>query len=339
MKALPTLVCILAATTATAALPAQPLPILEPPGGMRRGEPGIAALTLPAIDGPASAYTLSVRYADGADGPTYRGFAAPRGGPGKAGLGREIPFAGPSAASVRSSVVLFMLSAPLDAPLGEASMVARGPDGEALAGARFSVGAREFGRQDLWLDEALTSIRVDPDPAKTEQAIRYQALLSSVDPEAAFLDSGFSMPVSTERRTTLFGMRRRYVYADGGVEASTHNGIDYGLPTGSPIVAPGRGRVVMVEDRIVTGKTVILEHLPGIYSIYMHLDGFDPSLALGAVVPRGSPLGTVGMTGLATGPHLHWELRVMGQACDPEALVGLDKVPWIRTMMPAIEGR
>ena len=145
-----------------------------------------------------------------------------------AALGRDVRYAGASAAPGRYGVVLFLLSAPIAAPLGEASMVARGPDGEAVAGARFYIGDREFGRQDLRLDQALTSIRVDPDPAKTEQAIRYQALLASVDPSAAFLDSGFSMPVATERRTTLFGMRRRYIYADGGVEASTHNGVDYG---------------------------------------------------------------------------------------------------------------
>ncbi|HRW24887.1 MAG TPA: peptidoglycan DD-metalloendopeptidase family protein [Spirochaetia bacterium] len=340
MKALPTLLCFVAAAIAPIApIAAQPVPVLSPPDGIRRGEPGIATLALPALGGPAGAYELSVRYADGTDGPIYRGFAAPRLGPGIAALGRDIPTEGPSAAPVSGAVVLFLLSAPIAAPLGEASMVARAPDGEAVAGARFYIGDREFGRQDLRLDQALTSIRIDPDPVKTEQAIRYQALLSSVDPTAAFLDSGFSMPVASERRTTLFGMRRRYIYADGGVEASTHSGVDYGCPTGSPVVAPGRGRVVMIEDRIVTGKTVILEHLPGTYSIYMHLDRFDPGLTLGAVVPRGAPLGAVGMTGLATGPHLHWELRVMGQACDPEALVGLDKVPWIRTIVPAIEGR
>ncbi|PKL25191.1 MAG: hypothetical protein CVV47_07870 [Spirochaetae bacterium HGW-Spirochaetae-3] len=326
MKALPHMFLIIA----LGAVPAfSESPVLLPPSGLRRGEPAFAALALTEPGGRARDYTLSIRYADGSDGPRSIGFSAPA-------AGRDVRSEGPSAASTYPRVVLFLAAAPITAPLGEASMVVFGPGGEAVAGARLIVADRVFERQDLPLDQALTSLRVDPDPLKTEQALRYQAVLASADPSAAFLDSGFVKPVASERRTSLFGLRRRYLYVDGGVDVTTHNGIDYGSPTGTPVVAAGAGRVVMAEARIVTGNTVVIEHLPGAYTIYMHLDTM--AARVGTVLARGDPVGTVGMTGLATGPHLHWEFRVMGTACDPEVLVGLDKMPDIHRIVSAIEG-
>jgi murein DD-endopeptidase MepM/ murein hydrolase activator NlpD len=85
------------------------------------------------------------------------------------------------------------------------------------------------------------------------------------------------------------------------------------------VVASGSGRVVMAEERLLTGLTVVLEHLPGVYSLYYHLDSL--LVRQGDEVQLGQRVGTVGMTGLATGPHLHWELRVSGTAVDPDSLV------------------
>ncbi|MBU0928230.1 MAG: M23 family metallopeptidase [Spirochaetes bacterium] len=308
-------------------------PVVIPPEAVRRGEPAFALLAPLGPGRSAGDYSAVVRYADGSSSPAYTGFRAPA--PASDG-GRDVEAAGPSAAYAPVRAATFLFSAPIEAALGEASIVVFDRDGQAVSGARFTVADRAFSRQDLRLDAALTSLRVDPDPRKTEQAKRYQALLATADPSAVFLDSGFMRPVASERRTTLFGLRRRYLYADGGVDVTTHNGIDYGSPTGSEVVAAGSGRVVMAEDRIVTGKTVVVEHLPGAFTIYMHLDSI--AVSEGDLVTRGDPLGAVGMTGLATGPHLHWEFRVRGVACDPEALVGLDKIPSIRTMVPAIEG-
>ncbi len=306
-------------------------PVLEAPEQVRRGEPGFAMLEPPGAGSRASDFTLVLTYSNGSTSPRYPGFAAPR----PAG-GLEVPTSGPSAESRHPVTAYFLFSAPVDAALGIASMLIFGPDGSRVAEARIVVNERVFLQEDLRLDAALTSIRVDPDPRKTEQALRYQAVLAAVDPAAVFLDSGFVKPVESERRTSAFGLRRRYLYANGAEDISTHNGIDYGSPTGSSVIAAGAGRVVMAEDRIVTGKTIILEHLPGAFTIYMHLDTM--AVQVGAVVARGVPIGTVGKTGLATGPHLHWEFRIRGIACDPEALVGLDKTPSIRRIVPAIEG-
>jgi murein DD-endopeptidase MepM/ murein hydrolase activator NlpD len=206
-----------------------------------------------------------------------------------------------------------------------------------LAERDFVIASRPFKAETISLDKSLTSLRADPDPRKTEQAARYLALIAAVDPAAVFLTEGFVRPVAGDRRTSLFGDKRRYRYFGGGEAFSEHAGIDYGYPVGTPVRAAGRGRVVMAEDRIVTGQTIVIEHLPGVYTIYMHLSAMD--LAIGDLVERAAPIGRLGATGLATGPHLHWELRILGVASDPEAWVGIDKVPYIRTINATIEGR
>ena len=85
------------------------------------------------------------------------------------------------------------------------------------------------------------------------------------------------------------------------------------------VVAAGAGTVVMARFRIITGLTVVIEHLPAVYSLYYHLSRLN--VAVGERVEPGTALGTVGSTGLATGPHLHWEVRAAGVAVDPDVLV------------------
>lgn len=321
MRLAPSLLAVLLAVPCLSSR-ADETPSVYSPGAARRGEPLFATLSPLPRGGSAGDVALRLVYADGSEGPALPGVTliqAERGAsyPG----GRPVRGAGPSAREPIPREAVFLLSVPLRAPLGQAALVATGAGGVELCRATLAVRDRKFSTQDLYLGEALTRLRTEPDPEKAEQARRYRALLATVDPEAAYLDGGFAYPVESRRRTTLFGLRRRYLYSDGGVDVTDHNGIDYGSPKGSPVVACGRGRVAMAEDRIVTGKTVVLEHLPGAYTIYMHLDAM--AVEPGTVVERGRLIGTVGMTGLATGPHLHWEFRVLGQPCDPEAMIGL----------------
>jgi murein DD-endopeptidase MepM/ murein hydrolase activator NlpD len=84
--------------------------------------------------------------------------------------------------------------------------------------------------------------------------------------------------------------------------------------------------VVLARSRIVTGNSVVIEHLPGVYSLYYHLDKIE--VTEGAIVNTGALIGLSGATGLATGPHLHWEIRVSGENTDPDAFISrplLDK--------------
>jgi hypothetical protein len=315
----------------TAGLAAQ---TLMPPESVRRGEPGFAYLL--QDQGKAALYgcSLVVVFADGRKSPRHFGFAQPA-------VKHGQPWVAVSAAAATlpagPAAIAFVFAVPVDAVPGDARMVVTGPFGQKIAEAGFKVADRSFDREDIWLSSALSSLRIDPDPRKTEQAVKYRALLARANPAAGQNENVFVRPVDTGRRTSQFGTRRRYLYADGGIDVSTHWGVDYGCPTGTPVRAALSGRVVMAEYRIVTGNTVVIEHFPAVFTIYMHLE----SIAVGrdALVSRGEPIGTVGATGLATGPHLHWELRVAEVACDPEALVGIDKSPPIRTILPAIEGR
>jgi murein DD-endopeptidase MepM/ murein hydrolase activator NlpD len=307
---------------------------LVPPDSVRRGEPGFAYLL--QDQGQAALYgcSLAIVFADGRKSPHHLGFVRPAADHGQPWI--AVSAAAP-AMQAGPAVIAFMFAVPVDTVPGDARLLVSGPFGQTIAEAGFKVADRSFASEDIRLDSALSSLRIDPDPRKTEQAVRYRALLAGANPSAGQAETGFVRPVDTERRTSLFGTRRRYLYADGGVDVTTHWGVDYGCPTGTPVRAALSGRVVMAEDRIVTGNTVVIEHFPAVYTIYMHLE----SMAVGrdAVVRRGEHIGTVGATGLATGPHLHWELRVAEVACDPEALVGLDKTRPIRTILPAIEGR
>jgi murein DD-endopeptidase MepM/ murein hydrolase activator NlpD len=307
---------------------------LLPPASVRQGEPGFAYLVPDRGEAAPYGCTLTVVFADGRKSPRHLGFVAPAVEYGQPWV---IPSIASPARPADPRAIVFMFAVPVDAAPGDARMIVSGPFGQTIAEARCKVAGRTFLRENIWLNSALTSLRVDPDPRKTEQAARYRALLAGVNPAAGQAPGGFMRPVDTERRTSLFGTSRRYLYADGSVDVSTHWGVDYGCPKGTPVRAALSGRVAMAEYRIVTGNTVVIEHFPAVFTIYMHLETM--AVAQDAIVKRGEAIGTVGATGLATGPHLHWELRVAEVACDPESLVGLDKSPPIRTMVPAIEGR
>lgn len=181
---------------------------------------------------------------------------------------------------------------------------------------RFDIVMRSFRDEEIPLNYALTTLRTSEDEQKVVEARELWALLQATDLEARFHPGRFIYPLAEFRRTSLFGDRRRYRYSDGTRVPSLHNGLDMAAPTGTLIVASGRGRVALAQSRIVTGNTVVLEHQPGVYSMYYHLDRID--VERGAIVGQGDVIGTVGSTGLSTGPHLHWEVRVSGVAVDPE---------------------
>ena len=103
-----------------------------------------------------------------------------------------------------------------------------------------------------------------------------------------------------------------------GVPAAYHGGMDIGAPAGSAIVAPADGVVVLAAaDELFTleGHLVILEHGMGLNSAMLHARAL--AIGEGATVTQGQVLGHVGMTGRATGPHLHWSLTWHGRRLDP----------------------
>lgn len=96
-----------------------------------------------------------------------------------------------------------------------------------------------------------------------------------------------------------------------------HKGIDYGAPTGTPVRATADGVVAMAGNKSGYGKVVILRHGGGVQTLYGHLSGFGKDLVPGARIRQGDTIGFVGATGMATGPHLHYEFHVNGTHVDP----------------------
>jgi len=187
------------------------------------------------------------------------------------------------------------------------------------------IAGRDFVSEVIELNPVLTGVRTDPDPQKTAESARLQAIINRAGNEI-FCYGSFVPPVTATRRTSFFGDRRVYKYSNGGSDVSIHAGIDYGVPKGTVVTSCGPGKVVLARSRIVTGNSIVIEHLPGVYSIYYHLDKIE--VEEGVMVAMGAPIGLSGATGLATGPHLHWEIRVSGENSDPDAFVArpiLDK--------------
>jgi murein DD-endopeptidase MepM/ murein hydrolase activator NlpD len=181
---------------------------------------------------------------------------------------------------------------------------------------RVEIGYRQFVEEEIQLTAALTGLRQRADPERQRQSQELWDLLHVVDKTHQHHTGTFMVPIRDPyRETSSFGHRRTFVYSSGSTARSVHNGVDFASPIGTAVYAPGGGRVVMSQDRIITGETIILAHHPGMYSLYYHLSRRD--VAVGDIVAFGQKIGELGSTGLSTGPHLHWEVRIHGAAVDP----------------------
>jgi hypothetical protein len=107
-----------------------------------------------------------------------------------------------------------------------------------------------------------------------------------------------------------------------GIYGDQHRGVDYDVPAGTPVRAPGDAMVVLAQSLALTGETVVLDHGHGVHSAFFHLSHID--VVVGQEVVAGAVVGASGDSGLAVAPHLHWGVYVHGVAVDPRALLALD---------------
>ena len=96
-----------------------------------------------------------------------------------------------------------------------------------------------------------------------------------------------------------------------------HTGVDYAAPTGTPVRATAAGRILLLGRKGGYGKTVIIKHGGNYGTLYAHLSRYDRTVRAGSYVEQGQIIGYVGSTGLATGPHLHYEFQVNGVHRNP----------------------
>ena len=131
----------------------------------------------------------------------------------------------------------------------------------------------------------------------------------------------FIYPVANPVISSEFGSRRSY---NDGPATSFHEGIDFDASESEPVMVVADGQVVMAEPLTVRGDAILIDHGLGIHTGYWHLSEID--VEAGQQVKAGDVIGKVGSSGLATGPHLHWEIRI-GQ-------INVNPKQWTRQTFP-----
>jgi murein DD-endopeptidase MepM/ murein hydrolase activator NlpD len=174
-----------------------------------------------------------------------------------------------------------------------------------------------YPNEEVWLPPSTSGLIASA--VNTQEIARLDRLFAGISPVKRW-DGPFLVPVP-HPIVSDFATGRSY---NGGPITSRHWGTDFDCPIGAPVVAAAAGTVALVDTLAVRGTAVILDHGLGVFSCYYHLSRAD--VRLGESVARGSRLGLSGASGAVTGPHLHWELRVRGEAVDPMA--------WTRVAVP-----
>jgi murein DD-endopeptidase MepM/ murein hydrolase activator NlpD len=122
-------------------------------------------------------------------------------------------------------------------------------------------------------------------------------------------------PLKFTRVSSEFDRRRMHPVLH---RTKGHYGVDYAAPRGTPVRAAASGKITVRERRKGAGNLVIISHDHGMKTVYMHLDKFRKGQAVGQQVGQKTVIGYVGSTGLSTGPHLHFGVKIAGQYVDPQ---------------------
>ena len=244
-------------------------------------------------------------------------------------------------------LVTIPLSAEEDA--GTFTLTVERPNGRIVR--QITVADREFGRELVFLTDSLyrraTSTR---EIARDARALRGIASVESPDrrwngrwrePVPGMRSEGYGVEryyyrASDSTRSIALGSqtKTRGTFAGDtsdapltGAPSWRHAGIDIPAKRGAPVVAPAAGIVTDVGDYVLSGRTVMVDHGQGAVTAYFHLD--TALVSKGDIIRAGQRLGRVGVTGLATGPHLHFGMYVHGKDVDPVAF--RDMPQWLVT--------
>lgn len=177
--------------------------------------------------------------------------------------------------------------------------------------------AVESGQWRIERVDGLPPKTVKPDPATAARISRESALVIKARQRNSS-NTAFSGPwirPTKGRISGVYGSQRIL----NGTPGSTHLGLDIAAAKGTPVLAAAAGTVSLVhEDMVLSGKTVLLDHGHGVSSVYIHLSEID--VAEGQLLSQGQQIGSVGATGRASGPHLHWGVNWFRVKLDPQAL-------------------
>jgi murein DD-endopeptidase MepM/ murein hydrolase activator NlpD len=163
---------------------------------------------------------------------------------------------------------------------------------------------------------------------KAHKALRYtdaQGRTDYYDPDGHSMRKTFlRTPVEFSRISSRFSSGRKHPVLN---RIRAHKGVDYAAPTGTAVKAAGNGKIVLRGNKGGYGKTVVIQHGSSYSTLYAHLSRYAPGLQNGSRVQQGQIIGYVGSTGLATGPHLHYEFHVNGVHRNPLTVKLPDAAP------------
>jgi murein DD-endopeptidase MepM/ murein hydrolase activator NlpD len=171
----------------------------------------------------------------------------------------------------------------------------------------------DFGTQVLSLPPSMVDLDAKTLERVNQETRKLEALFQASQNKRLW-KSVFIRPVDGEI-STGFGLTRII----NGQRRSQHTGVDLQAEEGTSVLATNHGVVVLVDELFFSGKSVILDHGWGLYSMYFHLS--EALVKEGDLVRAGAILGRVGSTGRSTGPHLHWGIRIKGARVDPLSLL------------------
>ena len=191
--------------------------------------------------------------------------------------------------------------------------------GEQIYEETVTVSEYDFDFQNMIIDTSVPSVAA----AITGNAVaEFREKVGSLMPlisEEVYWDGYFEMPVDLGEKwfiSTQFG-EIRITNSDNSTRRS-HYGMDFAVPTGTPVWAGNAGKVLIAESLLNTGNTVVIDHGGGLKSFYYHMSALHTET--GAMVAKGDLIGEVGSEGYSTGPHLHYEIRIGEQAISPSML-------------------
>jgi murein DD-endopeptidase MepM/ murein hydrolase activator NlpD len=180
----------------------------------------------------------------------------------------------------------------------------------------FVVNRKNYPEQRITLKD---NSKVELSATDLARAEREIALITSIKHywrTAPDTDPVFSLPAKGELGGR-FGVRRFF----NDVPRAPHSGLDVVVKRGTPIQASAQGMVLETAEYFFNGKTVFVDHGNGLITLYCHLDRID--VKPGDVVRKGQQIGLSGMTGRASGPHLHWSVVLNGVMVDPELFIAV----------------
>ena len=204
-----------------------------------------------------------------------------------------------------------VIGIPLSAPLGDERISVRTAEGSKEL--KFDVGYKQYASQSLKVPPRQVNLSKADLARVGREHLRIERALSSFSeppPESLRLPQPVPGP-----RSSSFGMRRIF----NGESRNPHSGMDIAAPAGSQVSVPIAGTVVDTGDYFFNGNAVFVDHGGGLVSMYCHLSAID--VKPGQRLAAGTRIGSVGMTGRATGPHLHWGLSLNRVWVDPELFV------------------